>query len=164
VLVELAGLIQTRAESPFGTSGLVVAGFGSGQPFPALSEYEVYADLNAEYRGYILQILEQAFDHVSNELRDGVDRVSRNRFAAPIIDTVSALPKHELAEMAEALINLASFRKRVSPDLETVGGPADVAVISKGDGFVWIKRKHRFRSDRNAGFHANSTSLQALLP
>jgi len=27
---------------------------------------------------------------------------------------------------------------------ETVGGPIDVAVLSKGDGFVWIKRKSYF--------------------
>ena len=27
---------------------------------------------------------------------------------------------------------------------ETVGGPVDVAVISKGDGFIWIRRKHYF--------------------
>jgi len=41
--------------------------------------------------------------------------------------------------------------RRVSMDAETVGGPIDVAVISKGDGFVWIKRKHYFRSELNPG-------------
>jgi len=27
---------------------------------------------------------------------------------------------------------------------ETVAGPIDVAIISKGDGLIWIKRKHYF--------------------
>jgi hypothetical protein len=36
-----------------------------------------------------------------------------------------------------------------------VGGPIDVAVISKGDGFVWIKRKHYFKPELNPGFFAN---------
>ena len=54
------------------------------------------------------------------------------------------LPKDELAAMAEALVNLTKFRRRISQDRETVGGPIDVAVITKGDGFVWIKRKHYF--------------------
>ena len=54
------------------------------------------------------------------------------------------LPKEELAEMAETLVNLTSFKRRVTPSAETVGGPTDVAVISKGDGLVWIKRKHYF--------------------
>jgi hypothetical protein len=29
-------------------------------------------------------------------------------------------------------------------DTETVGGPIDVAIITKGDGFVWVKRKPKF--------------------
>ena len=28
--------------------------------------------------------------------------------------------------------------------MESVGGPVDVAIFSKGDGFIWIKRKHYF--------------------
>ncbi len=30
-----------------------------------------------------------------------------------------------------------------------VGGPVDVTVKTKGDGFVWIKRKHYFSADIN---------------
>jgi hypothetical protein len=40
-------------------------------------------------------------------------------------------------------------------DTETVGGAVDVAVISKGDGFIWIKRKHYFKPELNARFFAN---------
>ena len=39
-------------------------------------------------------------------------------------------------------------------DSETVGGPIDVAVISKGDGFIWIKRKHYFDPKLNPHFMA----------
>ncbi len=38
---------------------------------------------------------------------------------------------------------------------ETVSDPIDVAVISKGDGFVWIKRKHYFERELNQHFFAN---------
>lgn len=62
----------------------------------------------------------------------------------PITHIVSSLPKDELAAMAESLVNLTKFRRRVTPEKETVGGPIDVAVITKGDGFVWVKRKHYF--------------------
>ena len=62
----------------------------------------------------------------------------------PIIDNVAVLPIDELAAMAEALVNLTKFRRRISQDRETVGGPIDVVVISKGDGFVWVKKKHYF--------------------
>ena len=39
--------------------------------------------------------------------------------------------------------------------LETVGGPVDVAVISKGDGFIWIDRKHYFSRELNDQFVQN---------
>jgi hypothetical protein len=35
---------------------------------------------------------------------------------------------------------------------ETVGGPVDVAIISKYDGFIWIKRKHYFDKKQNPFF------------
>ena len=68
---------------------------------------------------------------------------------------VSSLPKPELATMAETLVNLTSFKRRVSTDAETVGGPTDVALISKSDGFIWIKRKHYFKPELNHHFFAN---------
>lgn len=73
-------------------------------------------------------------------------------FSNEIAEVVSMLPKNELADMAETLVNLTSFRKRVTKASETVGGPIDVAVISKGDGFVWIKRKYYFNKELNPRF------------
>jgi len=78
----------------------------------------------------------------------------RSLSVAPIINAVAMLPKDELANMAEALVSLTSFKRRVSLHAETVGGPIDVAVISKGDGFVWIKRKHYFTAELNPTFGA----------
>jgi len=57
--------------------------------------------------------------------------------------------------MAESLVNLTSFKGKVSMEAETVGGPIDVAVISKGDGFIWINRKHYFARELNPPFFAN---------
>lgn len=73
----------------------------------------------------------------------------------PIMQMVNALPKDELAAMAESLVNLTAFKRRMTRTLETVGGPIDVAVISKGDGLVWVKRKHYFPKELNQHFFAN---------
>jgi len=70
----------------------------------------------------------------------------------PIISLLDSLPKEELAIMAESLINIQSFKKRVSFDSETVGGPIDVAIITKGEGFIWIKRKHYFKPELNPDY------------
>lgn len=75
--------------------------------------------------------------------------------ASPVLRMVTVLPKDELAAMAEALVNLTAFKRRITESRETVGGPIDVAVISKGDGFVWVKRKHYFPSELNQHFFAN---------
>jgi len=78
----------------------------------------------------------------------------RRSYWEPVLQVVSALPKDELAEMAEALVNLTKFRRRVTIVPETVGGPVDVAVITKGDGFVWIRRKRYFDPALNPRFLA----------
>ena len=70
----------------------------------------------------------------------------------PIMSVVASLPKEELADMAETLVNLTSFRRRITPDPESVGGPVDVAVISPGDGLVWLKRKHYFPRELNSRY------------
>ncbi len=84
-----------------------------------------------------------------------VEKHKRERNVDPVLEAVEFLPKEELASMAEALVNLTSFKRRVTLDAETVGGPIDVAVISKGDGFIWVKRKHYFEVDMNPQFRAN---------
>lgn len=91
-----------------------------------------------------------AGDH-AEELAD----FTREKNIEPILKIVAMLPKDELAAMAESLVNLTSFKRRVSEDAETVGGPIDVAVISRGDGFIWIKRKHYFKTELNPHFVAN---------
>lgn len=95
--------------------------------------------------------LKSSLTNVTNELRD----FSISQFVKPILDSVGALPKDDLAAMAEALVNLTSFRRKVTLVTETVGGPIDVAVISKGDGFVWIKRKNYFNPALNHHFFSN---------
>jgi hypothetical protein len=88
-------------------------------------------------------------------LNDSLATERWKHFSGPVLDIVAALPKTELASMAESLVNLTSMKRHVSTVSETVGGPIDVALISKGDGFIWIKRKHYFDKDLNYHFFAN---------
>lgn len=66
-----------------------------------------------------------------------------------ILQTIAILPKDELAALAESLVTLTSLRRRFSFSRETVGGPIDIALISKKDGFIWVKRKHYFDASLN---------------
>lgn len=76
-------------------------------------------------------------------------KATREKFTQPVLDGVATLPIDELASMAESLVSLTSFKRKVTMVPESVGGPVDVAVISKGDGFIWIKRKHYFKPELN---------------
>lgn len=84
-----------------------------------------------------------------------ITREMFNFYSKPLIDTVALLDKEDMANMAESFISLTSLVRRMQPGEETVGGPVDVAVISKGDGFVWINRKHYFKPELNASFFNN---------
>ena len=91
----------------------------------------------------------KAVSQQSESFAEAASKFSNEDFVVPILDIVKFLPKDELANMAEALVSLTSLKRRVSSDHESVGGPIDVAVISKGDGFVWIKRKRYFQAELN---------------
>ena len=89
---------------------------------------------NIDQRGIIEDITKQ----INNEMF----RI----YSKPLIETVALLDKEDMANMAESFIALTSLVRRMQPGEETVGGPVDVAVISKGDGFIWINRKHLFQT------------------
>ncbi len=73
----------------------------------------------------------------------------RGDFVKPMLEVVSILPKDELASMAESLVFLSSLKKKVSLDVDTVMEPIDVAVVSKRDGFIWVKRKMYYPANLN---------------
>jgi hypothetical protein len=113
-----------------------------------------HISLNNEQRNSFKLTAEKRGKELISELCSRMDGFRKEYHIEPILEAVSGLPKDQLAELAESLIHITSLRKKFSIDEETVGGPIDVAVISKGDGFVWIKRKHYFKADLNPGFLA----------
>ncbi|WP_313020631.1 hypothetical protein [Atlantibacter hermannii] len=91
-------------------------------------------------------------DLVNNTVSECDQRINtfvNENYVRKVVDMIRFLPKQDLAYMAESLVNLTAFKRKVSEDSETVGGPIDVAVISKADGFIWVKRKHYFTHDLN---------------
>lgn len=90
---------------------------------------------------------------------------AHQRFLQPIIASVTNLPLDELSQLAESMINITSLRRKVALDsnIDTVGGPIDVATINKNDGFIWIKRKYYFDKTINPQYtysHYNHASKE----
>lgn len=92
---------------------------------------------------------------IVNELNSLNQQIKQENHIIPLMNAVSNLAKEDLAEMAESLIYLTYLKRRITFAEESVGGPVDVAIISKGDGFIWIKRKHYFRPELNQHFFDN---------
>lgn len=80
---------------------------------------------------------------------DEISSCQQQKFINPILGVVRTLALPELANMAETLVNLTLFKRHITDSLETVGGPVDVLVISKGDGPIWINRKEYFDISKN---------------
>ena len=92
--------------------------------------------LPEKYKSKMPKIIE-LFQEYMNETID-------LHYKKPVLDIVDTLQKNDLTSMAEAMINLTALKRHVTTDSETVGGPIDVAYISKGDGFIWIKKKTNY--------------------
>jgi len=70
----------------------------------------------------------------------------------PLIRSIGSLPVTDLAALAKTLVELESLKERVTRESESIAGPIDVAAISKHDGFIWMSRKHYFKSELNPRF------------
>lgn len=161
---------ETASIIPFAQSEMVAAFMEGVDPeYQYLINRTVRATLDS-YKSTLLDLLApnptKKRDRYAQEMSQANEELAQNfetemkeyrdeYFVQPVVDIVEQLPKSELAAMAESLVNLTSFRRQVTPDAETVGGPIDVAVISRGDGFIWIKRKHYFQPEFNPHFFSN---------
>jgi len=47
----------------------------------------------------------------------------------------------DMARLAENFIAMTSFERHMTFSPEGVGGPIDLAVITKNEGFTWLNRK-----------------------
>ncbi len=91
-------------------------------------------------------------DAIRNELDSFTQTWAFSVFGAhlaPLHSVVAGLALEELAELAETLVMLESLKEKVTSRTQGVGGPIDVALITKAEGLVWIKRKHYFKPELN---------------
>jgi hypothetical protein len=90
---------------------------------------------------------------IEKGVRAAIDKESQEKYTLPLISAVEVLSCYDLAKMAEALVSLTAFKARMSVEQqETVGGPIDVAVIAKCEGFTWVKKKDTMKHGDDSSF------------
>ena len=90
-------------------------------------------------RKYNIDVMNELLP-IINTVNSWIDQFWWNEVSS-FIWAINFLSLSELWDVVETLVNITSFKKRVSNKVETVWWKTDVAVISKSDGFVWVKKK-----------------------
>lgn len=60
-----------------------------------------------------------------------------------------AMPFLDAIDLSEFLVDMTVKFSRFMPGAPTVGGPIEIAGISKHEGFKWVRRKHYFNQELN---------------
>jgi hypothetical protein len=93
--------------------------------------------------------MDEMIASAKSSISDGWFERARKDHAFPLRRVLGSLPVEEMAELAETLVNLQSLKEKVTKPSASVGGPVDVAIITKAEGLVWTKRKLFFDAGLN---------------
>jgi hypothetical protein len=88
-----------------------------------------------------------------HELQGWLETIARHS-AAGLISP--AMPICDAIDLTEFLAQVAAQFSRFAPGPPTVGGPIDIAAITKHEGFTWVKRKYYFKRKFNPKNYPNS--------
>ena len=100
-----------------------------------------------------IENLDELIGKARKGISDGWFDSARREHSYPLRRVLGDLPVEEMAELAETLVNLQSLKEKVTKPSASVGGAVDVAVITKNEGLVWIKRKLYFDGALNPRYH-----------
>lgn len=149
----LRAFAQTSMSETF-TLGLSKDVYGS-MIASLFDEFNAFAEKLCEAAGVdkdgidnLAELVQEARRNVGQTLLNEASKAH----AIPLRRVIGVLPIDEMAELAETLVSLQSLKEKVTKPSETVGGPVDVAVITKSEGLVWLKRKHYFDLSLNPRF------------
>jgi hypothetical protein len=131
--------------------------------------YGLDTQLEEDVKSFVGSAIEQTLSAAGAGLDDDVKAATKRKISTTfnttleglkeksrldLLDIVYFMSKKELADIAYALVELTSQKRRFSTDEQTVGGPIDVAILTKSEGLVWIERKHYFGPDKNQGYYS----------
>ena len=97
----------------------------------------------------VKKVEEVALDEIHDRFHDDMKSYIQDTFVDGIVDAVGSFNIEDMVKMAESLISITNLQRHFSSSEESVGGPVDVAVITKSEGFVWVNHKQWFQQEMN---------------
>ena len=98
------------------------------------------------YSSDLVKILVEDLN-VPHEQLEPIILLLQQKLSAPLVSP--AMPIQDAIDLAEFLVDLAINYARFIPGAPTVGGPIEIAAITKHEGFKWVRRKHYYDRDLN---------------
>lgn len=91
-------------------------------------------------------VLEQRLQVEPAEIQPAMQIITES-LGVPIIQP--PMPIQDAIDLAEFLVDLTIKFTRFLPGAPSVGGPIEIAAITKHEGFKWIRRKHYYNAELN---------------
>jgi hypothetical protein len=153
--------------------GYKVCGYSSGEPLPELWHFTIEGDKceppklirnqkdfgpnwDGEYEAMDRLILGFGSNFRQLLIGEGLSADQAQAGVMKMVEKLSvpvvlaAMPIQDAIELAAFMVETTIRFVRFNLRAETVGGPVEVAVITKHEGFKWVKRKLFFTSELNA--------------
>ena len=95
------------------------------------------------------KLIDVDLDEVSDKFHEDIKTYIQDTFVDGVVNAVDSFNIEDMVKMAESLISITNLQRHFSSSEESVGGPVDVAVITKSEGFVWVNHKQWFQQEMN---------------
>jgi hypothetical protein len=95
---------------------------------------------NEDSEGEVEDLMAKRQEELKRNAEAKIDELGSAR-EEEFYDVIAGLPPATLATVAESLIGIQSLHQAVTAKLNTVGGPIDTAMITRANGFQWIRHK-----------------------
>jgi hypothetical protein len=81
------------------------------------------------------------------QLNQQLSALLTTRLQSPLV--FAPMPIQDAIDLAQFLVYAAEMYSRFLPGAQIVGGPIEIATITKHEGFKWIRRKHYYDQSLN---------------
>ena len=102
---------------------------------------QVTEELGMKDDKHVAEVSAPIIEKIQDEFAEKIDEVISEKFTSGIVDTVESFNVEDMVNMAESLISITNLQRHITSSEESVGGPIDVAVVTKTGGFKWAKQK-----------------------
>ena len=109
-------------------------------------EPEAISRLVLGYSPALPAVLEKQLGVPPTQLPQAMQIISQ-RLQTQIVS--DSMPIQDAIDLAYFLVDVTEKYSRYTPGAATVGGPIEVAAITKHEGFKWVERKYYYNRDLN---------------